>query len=174
MVCTGPLNLGGKPTDASMILVSKPYKEMANSVWQKISHRYCFKIFFATIFKGWQLYIDLVYYVYWQCTKERSDSNGLQYTGHCHHCSICYIVYGRKRSHIQVWCLWPNAVCYGYYSFSSVYRSRYRIYAKQLRTREIQSRTEWTLLEFMWTVFKVALGVFIGLYAFVIFIGCLV
>ena len=52
MVCTGPLNLGGKPTDVSMILVSKPYKEMANSVWQKISHRFAFKIFFATIFKG--------------------------------------------------------------------------------------------------------------------------
>ena len=35
MVCTGPVNLGGKPTDASMILVSKPYKEMANSTRQK-------------------------------------------------------------------------------------------------------------------------------------------
>ena len=35
MVCTGPVKMGGKPTDASMILVSKPYKEMANSVRQK-------------------------------------------------------------------------------------------------------------------------------------------
>ena len=52
MVCTGPGNLGGKPTDASMILPSKPYKEMANSTRQKMSHRFAFKIFFATIFKG--------------------------------------------------------------------------------------------------------------------------
>ena len=36
MVCTGPLNLGGKPTDASTILVSKPYKEMANIQRQKL------------------------------------------------------------------------------------------------------------------------------------------
>ena len=50
MVCTGPLNLGGKPTDASMILVSKPYKEMANSTRLKFGHRFGFKIFFATIF----------------------------------------------------------------------------------------------------------------------------
>ena len=35
MVYTGPLNLGGKPTDASTILVSKPYKEMANIQRQK-------------------------------------------------------------------------------------------------------------------------------------------
>ena len=35
MVCTGQANLGGKPTDASMIFHSKPYKEMANSVRQK-------------------------------------------------------------------------------------------------------------------------------------------
>ena len=52
MVCTGPVNLGGKPTDVSMILVSKPYKEMANSVRLKFGHRFDFKIFFATIFKG--------------------------------------------------------------------------------------------------------------------------
>ena len=35
MVCTGPVKMGGKPTDASMILVSKPYKEMANNKRQK-------------------------------------------------------------------------------------------------------------------------------------------
>jgi len=52
MVCTGPVKMGGKPTDASMILPSKPYKEMANSTRQKTSHRFAFKIFFATIFKG--------------------------------------------------------------------------------------------------------------------------
>ena len=52
MVCTGPGNLGGKPTDASMILPSKPYKKMANSVRLKFGHRFGFKIFFATIFKG--------------------------------------------------------------------------------------------------------------------------
>ena len=35
MVCTGPVKMGGKPTDASMILPSKPYKEMANIQRQK-------------------------------------------------------------------------------------------------------------------------------------------
>ena len=30
MVCTGQAKMGGKPTDASTILVSKPYKKMAN------------------------------------------------------------------------------------------------------------------------------------------------
>lgn len=35
MVCTGPVKMGGKPTDASMIFHSKPYKEMANIQRQK-------------------------------------------------------------------------------------------------------------------------------------------
>ena len=44
------LGLGGKPTDASMIFHSNPYKEMANNKRQKTSHRLLLNFFFAQFF----------------------------------------------------------------------------------------------------------------------------
>ena len=46
------LGLGGKPTDASMIFHSNPYKEMANSTRQKSPHRLLLNFFFAQFFLG--------------------------------------------------------------------------------------------------------------------------
>ena len=46
------LGLGGKPTDASMIFHSNPYKEMANSTRLKITSQIAFKFFFCTVFLG--------------------------------------------------------------------------------------------------------------------------
>ena len=51
MVCTGPVKMGGKPTDASMILVSKPYKEMANSTRQKCLTDLILKFFLQRFLK---------------------------------------------------------------------------------------------------------------------------
>lgn len=51
MVCTGPLNLGGKPTDASMILPSKSYKEMDNNKRQKCLTDLLLKFFLQRFLK---------------------------------------------------------------------------------------------------------------------------
>ena len=51
MVCTGPVKMGGKPTDASMILPSNPYKEMANSVRQKCLTDLLLKFFLQRFLK---------------------------------------------------------------------------------------------------------------------------
>lgn len=55
--------MGGKPTDASMILVSKPYKEMANSTRQKCLTDTVLKFFLQRFLKV-DNYIQIWYTMY--------------------------------------------------------------------------------------------------------------